>query len=466
MSKKEDESYSVTCYVLIGCMSAVVLGVFLALLVTILSSMEIAEDDPLMLQISTTTAPPIAVPLPRQSPSRKVEVVEEEVQFEIPKALQAFPKTLGVELAAAFECSSRCTRMTAGDRGKIDELKASVGCRANDQGYHVVCASSHEQLCLATCGGGQQDMATYMPGSFGPNSPDTTEAEFQAFAAAISAHNKCAEECRGERVVVQPSLPRRAQRALQILQKCGFVQLPGAFDLQLLGALQKAVDELVAKHERFQQLHDNKQLHDGRSQVYLPHKPPFTSREAIGANDLVLEVLSGYFGSYKRGFGIDHVTVLTSASGSGNQSLHPDVHYFKGLSVSVHTALVDVTEDMGPTYFCPCTGEMSNPKEWPVSAAIKMTMLRQKECLAAPFHPQLTKKGTITIYDGAMFHKGLANRSPRDRPVLKLEVAGEGFVDVRNYIQGAPAAAQRQVMKFRKSMGPPKFSASSSKTEL
>ncbi|CAK0817335.1 unnamed protein product [Prorocentrum cordatum] len=71
--------------------------------------------------------------------------------------------------------------------------------------------------------------------------------------------------------------------------------------------------------------------------------------------------------------------VLTSAAGSGNQSLHPDVPYFKGLTVSVHTALLDVTADMGPTYFCPCTGEALRRDEWPASAAMKMSILKKKD---------------------------------------------------------------------------------------
>ncbi|CAL1160331.1 unnamed protein product [Cladocopium goreaui] len=51
----------------------------------------------------------------------------------------------------------------------------------------------------------------------------------------------------------------------------------------------------------------------------------------------------------------------------------------------------------------------------------------------------------------------MKNDSGKDRPVLKLEVAAEDFVDRRNYIQLASKAAKKQVKEFRKVMGPPSF---------
>mmetsp|Transcript_166147 Transcript_166147/g.533293 ORF Transcript_166147/g.533293 Transcript_166147/m.533293 type:complete len:407 (-) Transcript_166147:49-1269(-) len=267
----------------------------------------------------------------------------------------------------------------------------------------------------------------------------------------------CDPECTRDGVLVDAAAVDAEAQALGMLKRCGVVQLKGGYDAELLGRVQRAIDTIAEKKSAYNKLVDRKQLHDGRFQVYLPFRAPFAERAAIGVSDLVLRVLDGYFDG--RGFGIDHVSVLTSSSPSGNQSLHPDVPYFKGLTVSVHTALVDVTTEMGPTYFCPCTGEALRREDWPGSAAIKMTILKQKACFGPSFAPSFTSKGTVTIYDGAMFHQGLANGSGKDRPVLKLEVGAEGFPERRNYIQMAPSAGKKQTRLFREALGPPRMGA-------
>lgn len=369
---------------------------------------------------------------------------------------------LDEELRFHFDCASRCAQMTESDREAINGIYRSAGCGSGGPGSHPVCASSMEQLCVGSCGGGQQDMATFLPGAFGPGS---SAVSAQTFEADLEAHKSCASRCVSEGVAVSATRADAAEKALETLRRCGVVQLQGAYDLNKLDRFQQAFDQLRSKDKAYKKLLDQKQLHDGRYQVYLPFTKPFSYRETIGVSDLVLEVLTKYFQMSGKGFGIDHVTVLTSSAGSGNQSLHPDVHYFKGLSVSVHTALQDVPLEMGPTFFCPCTGESLFREEWPASAAIKMTILKRKDCLATHLAPEMTKRGTVTIYDGAMFHKGMKNDSGKDRPVLKLEVAAEDFVDRRNYIQLASKAAKKQVKEFRKVMGPPSF-GEGSRSEL
>lgn len=276
----------------------------------------------------------------------------------------------------------------------------------------------------------------------------------ELYAAHVELQ-QCASQCAKRGVSVAAADPNAAELAVGTLKRCGVVQLENAFDPELLDRVQRGIDSLYGQTKSYTKLLDQEQLHDGRHQVYLPFASPFKSRQALGISDLVFSVLSEYFQDMK--FGIDHVSVLTSSSGSGNQTLHPDVPYFKGLTVSVHTALRDITMDMGPTYFCPCTGEALERSEWPASAAIKMSILKRKECIASSFVPSLTRRGTITIYDGAMFHKGLANGSDKDRPVLKLEVGAESFPDIRNYIQRAPAAAKKQTKLFRDAFGPPRM---------
>jgi len=294
-----------------------------------------------------------------------------------------------------------------------------------------------------------------LPGTFGASAPDIKKRVKEEVKVANTDYWRCADTCVREGVRVDAKAPDAGVKALATLRRCGVVQLVGSYDLNLLDRIQAGFDKLSAKEKTYEKLLDTEQLHGGRFQVYLPFAEPFKSRAALGANDLVTDVLAGYFGD--RGFGVDHVSVLNSASESQNQTLHPDVPYFKGLTVSVHTALTDITRDMGPTFFCPCTGEALDAESWIASSAIKMTILKQKACFGPTFAPSFIARGTTTIYDGAMFHMGLENDSGYDRPVLKLEVGAEGYPERRNYIQMAPPAGKKQTRKFREALGPPRM---------
>eukprot|EP00439_Symbiodinium_sp_Y106_P024237 s6497_g2.t4 len=312
-----------------------------------------------------------------------------------------------------------------------------------------------DRLCVGSCGGGQQDMATFLPGAFGPGAAPVGS---EPFSVALQVHRDCAERCASEGIAV--SADSGAEKAVDTLRRCGVVQLLGAYDLTALDRFQKAFDQLKAKEKAYKKLLDTKQLHDGRYQVYLPFAKPFSSRETLGVSDLVLKVLHAYFMTSGGSFGIDHVSVLTSASGSANQSLHPDVHYFKGLSVSVHTALHDIPSSLGPTYFCPCTGESLTREDWPASAAIKMTILKRKDCLARSFAPSFTARGTVTIYDGAMFHKMYRHvltlvtfwaQSCEVSPLDPSTPNGEKCMALRPYGSGRRGASESRVPAVRTS---------------
>lgn len=361
------------------------------------------------------------------------------------------------DLRKNWECASRCASMTPGDLQVIDATLRQAGCDPAYPGDHVLCSTTPEQICVGACGGGQQDMSTFLPGAFG--SAGANPAGLTRELEKIHTdYMRCAERCSREGVVVDVSNADAAAEALKTLERCGVVQLAGGYDIERLNDLQLAIDKLDQSKKAYKKLVDRTQLHDGRFQVYLPFKEPFNNRETIGASNLVLSVLEGYFGNPD--FGIDHVSILTSESPSGNQSLHPDVPFFRRMAVSVHTALVDVTAEMGPTFFCPCTGELSNRDAWPGSAAIKMTTLLHKACFGSSFAPAFTARGTVTIYDSAMFHMGLANGSGKKRPVLKLEIGAGNVPQRRNYIQGAPPAGQKQTRRFRDALGPPSMGSS------
>merc|ERR1712151_1224212 len=71
------------------------------------------------------------------------------------------------------------------------------------------------------------------------------------------------------------------------------------------------------------------------------------------SDGITTAILAKYIGEP---FSLDYVSVLNARAGiAGAQELHSDVPFFPRTSLSVHTALEDITDDMGPTLFCPCT---------------------------------------------------------------------------------------------------------------
>jgi hypothetical protein len=182
-------------------------------------------------------------------------------------------------------------------------------------------------------------------------------------------------------VTVDISEPDFHLRASQVLVRCGVVQLSGIFDgsgdgAKLLGSVREALAILHGQEGRYAALLDTVMLRDGRYQLFLPFVEPF-SVQTLSADSKVVAVLAEYFANVSKGFGIDHISVLSSSPGSGNQTLHPDVSYFPREHLSVHTALDDISLDMGPTYFCPCTGVAS--EDMMANIALRMLVLDRTE---------------------------------------------------------------------------------------
>lgn len=351
-----------------------------------------------------------------------------------------------------FRCSVRCASLAGAE---LQGVEGELDSACEGTGNVNLCAMTPEQFCAASCGGGQRDMSNWLPKAFGKSSHRVVDGGLPVMRQAFQDHQRCAERCAQEGVAVDAKAPGAATRAADVLGRCGVVQLVGAFEASLFDRVLSAIGKLRKHKAKHDALLDTVQLHDGRYQLYLPYTAPFDSRHALGVNDLVLDVLERYFQSTD--FGIDHVSVLTSSSPNANQSLHPDVAGSKRLQMSVHTALLDISSDMGPTFFCPCTGEEGKGVAWAAAASIKMAALKRKDCLAASFVPEFTKRGTVSIYDGATFHKGLANGSGRNRDVLKLELGFADFPYVRQYTESAPAKARAHTDRFRKAFGPPRL---------
>lgn len=116
------------------------------------------------------------------------------------------------------------------------------------------------------------------------------------------------------------------------------------------------------------------------------------------------------------------------------------------MHLSVHTALEPIDAAMGPTRFCPCTAIEDPPA---FAAALRLATREAGDCLFGSVARSGMEPGATTVYDGLGFHQGQANVSPRDRPVLKLELGTPAFVAERNYTRGATQACIAATQQYR-----------------
>lgn len=124
------------------------------------------------------------------------------------------------------------------------------------------------------------------------------------------------------------------------------------------------------------------------------------------------------------------------------QKMHSDADTPKSM-VSAHLALEDVTADMGPTGYCPGThipGQGSSTEPAGLAGplelhfALRYIALTKGTQSCTPIVPSTTRRGTVTIYDSALVHRGEANRASRPRILLNLNIAaGASAIDHENY---------------------------------
>eukprot|EP00747_Dinoflagellata_sp_TGD_P021540 gnl/TRDRNA2_/TRDRNA2_128557_c0_seq1.p1 gnl/TRDRNA2_/TRDRNA2_128557_c0~~gnl/TRDRNA2_/TRDRNA2_128557_c0_seq1.p1 ORF type:complete len:477 (+),score=86.03 gnl/TRDRNA2_/TRDRNA2_128557_c0_seq1:55-1485(+) len=281
--------------------------------------------------------------------------------------------------------------------------------------------------------------------------------------AALAKHAQCSSRCAASYLEVQTTpLTRHAVRsAAAVLRECGVVHLVGgAWPGEALDRLRKAAKAIkgLPPEERVPL---RKDLRSNRSELFLPFETQFAEDIRESAAPLIL---AEYIGEP---FALDYVSVLDApARIAGAQALHPDVPFFPRTSISVHTALEDITAAMGPTVFCPCTHSVTGWEDMPrggdldemaVSLAVivrqaSRTVADRARCpFGSEYIPQRLPAGTVTIYDGAVLHAGLANTAAIDRPVLNVNFAAPAGYEVgRNYTEDAPWGVNQATERWRK----------------
>lgn len=278
----------------------------------------------------------------------------------------------------------------------------------------------------------------------------------------VRKHLRCAEKCASQArltVLVGAEWKDSVERAVSLLEECGLVHLVGTVWPD--GSFERWRDAvaLLKAAPLAKQAELSKKVRAQRTEMFLPMDASLPNPLAEG---MVPAVLTKYVGG---AVSLDYVSVLDAKAGvADTQLLHYDVPFFPRTSLSAHTALEEITEAMGPTIFCPCTHSVTGwdrnpPAEFEeavrlasaLRSAIRSTgSAAERRCLGAVYLPKSLPAGTVTLYDGALLHAGLANVASRDRLVFNVNYAAPpGYEVVRNYTRGDPLQVNRETERWR-----------------
>lgn len=265
----------------------------------------------------------------------------------------------------------------------------------------------------------------------------------------VNEYLKCADRCTPGAPV---NLSSQSDAALASLASCGVVHLHDVFPLTLLAELAEAARKLRANEFGDTLLSDMLSAHNlraERQEIWLPFEAPFNDHRLLQAPAL-LHLINEYFNSHSadrasRATVLAHVNLIVSKQGVADaQALHSDVDH-AGRHLNVHIPLQDVSLTMGPTRLCPCTRNFTpmdvTTKNIDILHHIQLVKGLDQTCeqFQNTHYDAVSSFGEVTLYDGAMRHKGLANQATVDRPLLVLTfAASEADAVARNYTGHLP----------------------------
>lgn len=168
-------------------------------------------------------------------------------------------------------------------------------------------------------------------------------------------------------------------------------------------------------------------LHGTESAAFAP--PP------LGEEAAWMSVIRAVLGAESR---LLYRGVLMTRPRAREQSWHADgEHLFPAFGlhlpahcVNVFVPLVDVGADNGPTEFCPgshrLTRRLADPHE-------QDDDLLERIGFSGPTVTPELPAGSVLLFDYRLVHRGQANRTDADRPILYLTFAAPWFQDVRSF---------------------------------
>jgi len=378
-----------------------------------------------------------------------------------------------------LECLARCASLSPKSLKAVAALaeKSSTGpnsknpwrlprelCNASTRHCDVL----HEAFCAALqCTvNASGSLGKWMPLTDAIKAPQPSAQATSALSTMFQAHEKCATRCASQdylSVEISPGEHDSVILAAEKLTECGVVHLTGhAWPTRTLDMFRQQVSALASMSADEQSglaMH----LRANRTEFFLPFDAELA--EAI-SNSTLTSVMQKYL---QEPFALDYVSVLTAIAGiSGSQELHSDVAFFPRMSLSAHTALQEITPNMGLTLFCPCSHTISRwhnkttshsvnsfPLDIGMAAAVRQASRAISKSIASPcvgvtYVPKGLAPGTLTIYDGAVLHAGLANSASTDRRVLNINFAAPpGYEVIRNYTSRCSNRVQVETAGWR-----------------
>ena len=206
----------------------------------------------------------------------------------------------------------------------------------------------------------------------------------------------------------------------------GCVVIDRMFDPALIDA---ARGEYERQYEHFDPANLPLHMNVGEGRLHLPLRLRGALLEpGIYAHPLLMMVLKSLL---RTPFVIDNFTCVTALPGAGEQKVHRDhpmifdeqgpvAASMPAYAITVAIPLIDLDEDTGTTKLFP--GSMG------VMGAADGTPPQFDEEIC-PYVP----RGGCFMMDYRLWHRGLPNRSDRDRPILYIVYAREWFTDIVNF---------------------------------
>lgn len=304
-----------------------------------------------------------------------------------------------------------------------------------------------EDTCVETCqldyGRGRWKLGAGLGPGAGPAFKTAAD-----LPAEVHAYRACAAGCVEDLSRIAANGQPTAEEAARVLSRCGVVHMEAA-DPGLL-------DEISAAYQAVRRgkvgpgaasMMDLRQppLRSGREEVWLPFEAPFDRFTEFLATPAVAAAVASFFGTHGAAV-VDHVNVVNAPGQgkTGRQELHSD-YGSPGEHLEVHMPLLKgpVPLEMGPTRFCPCTHGRTDLRD-PHERTIRRWFAGDAHCtnytdLSWVLHAGNSRRdsaGWVSLYDADVFHQGLENESPVDRPVLVAALTHSivGALE-RNYVK-------------------------------
>ncbi|CAN0232902.1 unnamed protein product, partial [Phaeothamnion confervicola] len=183
------------------------------------------------------------------------------------------------------------------------------------------------------------------------------------------------------------------------------------------------------------------QRNHGRFEMAFGMDEGVFATDAVRRNPRIDAVVGGALGSGDGGWTLHKTTLIVATGGAAEQAWHADgghislEKHLPAHCLSVFLPLVDLSAELGPTEFRP------GSQVYTRDLARLLLAAKARRQLQPPQAP-LPRAGDALLFDFRVLHRGRANATAADRPVLVLVYAKPWFRDVVNWPKRSLADAE------------------------